>query len=135
MQTSEPSAYLPALSARFGALVWACLDQDLPRSAVFYAERYFALDQDNHDSRHLYATALLRSGQTHSALCAVNPPKDKRCPGCDEVRAKCLSALGRHREAREALQECLASGPYLPSRTRWATSSSWIAQTNFASHT
>lgn len=121
MQIAESSAaFLPALCARFGSLVWSCLDHDLPRSAVFYAERYFALDQENHDSRHLYATALLHAGQTHSALCAVNPPREKRCPGCDEVRAKCLSALGRHREALEALEECMSSESYAPSRAYFA---------------
>jgi anaphase-promoting complex subunit 3 len=102
-----PAEYIPALHARFAGLIWSCLDQDLPRSAVFYAERYFALDQENHDARHLYSTALLRAGQTHSALCAVSQPRDKRCTGCEEIRAKCLTTLGRFRDALEALEHSL----------------------------
>jgi anaphase-promoting complex subunit 3 len=109
----EPPELTPelvgALHDRFAALVWSCLDQELPRSAVFYAERYFALNQENHDARHLYSTSLLRAGQTHSALCAVSQPKDQRCHGCEEIRAKCLQTLGRWREAKEALEHSLTS--------------------------
>jgi anaphase-promoting complex subunit 3 len=108
----EPPELTPELAAalppRFASLVWSCIDQELPRSAVFYAERYFALNQENHDARHLYSTSLLRAGQTHSALCAVNQSSDRRCHVCEELRAKCFQALGRWRESKEALEKSLA---------------------------
>ncbi|KAI0062242.1 TPR-like protein [Artomyces pyxidatus] len=115
MQQESPPTFLPLLSQRFSALVWSCLDADLFKTAVFYAERYFALDTENHDARHLYATAMLRAGQPHSALHLVNMPPDHRCSGCSEIKAKCCSALGRHRQAREALEESLKDSAYSPS--------------------
>ncbi|KII88979.1 hypothetical protein PLICRDRAFT_108812 [Plicaturopsis crispa FD-325 SS-3] len=110
-----PFSFQPQLCQRFKSLVWSCLDADLHRSAVFYAERYFAMDQQNHDARHLYATALLRAGQTFSAMCLVNIPPDICCPGCLEIRAKCCTVLGRHRQAREALEQCMSDSTYTPS--------------------
>ncbi|KAG1754442.1 hypothetical protein EDB19DRAFT_1902589 [Suillus lakei] len=61
-------AFLPQIRQRFQTLIWTCLDFDLVRSAAFYAELYLVMDESNHDARHLYATALLRSGQPHSGL-------------------------------------------------------------------
>ncbi|KAF7304666.1 TPR-REGION domain-containing protein [Mycena kentingensis (nom. inval.)] len=87
------------LAKRYEELVWTCLDADLCKSAVFYAERYFAI-LTNHNSRHLYATALLRQGQPHAALSVV---ANYSCGGCFEVKAKCCTALGRHRQAKDAL--------------------------------
>lgn len=107
MDSEFASSFLPILAQRFQSLVWSCIDSDLTRSAVFYAERNFALNQKSHDARHLYATALLREGQTYSALCLVNIPRDQQCGGCLELKAKCSTALGRHRQAREALEECM----------------------------
>ncbi|KAG5647154.1 hypothetical protein DXG03_001109 [Asterophora parasitica] len=109
----EPS--LPHLAQRFQSLVWSCLDADLTKTAVFHAERYYAVDQHNHDSRHLYATALLREGQTYSALNLVNQPSTIRCSGCLEIKAKCCTALGRHRQAREALEASMQNPAYAPS--------------------
>ena len=92
--------------------IYGCLDVELYRSAVFYAERYFAIfrdspeARDSHEARHIYATTLLRSGQPHSAFHLVNLPKDQACNVCYEVKAKCCTALGRHRKAREALEQC-----------------------------
>jgi len=76
-------------------------------SAVFHAERYFAIDHTNHESRHLYAIALLREGQVYSALNLVNSAQDRQCTGCLEIKAKCCTTLGRHRHAREALEAAL----------------------------
>ncbi|KAF7322845.1 TPR-REGION domain-containing protein [Mycena chlorophos] len=73
-------------------------------TAAFYAERYFALDANNEDARHLYATALLHEGHPHSALALV---KGKLCVGCLELKAKCCTVLGRHRQAKDALDQCL----------------------------
>ncbi|KAI0041541.1 TPR-like protein [Auriscalpium vulgare] len=115
MQQETSPTFLPFLSQRFGTLVWSCIDADLHKSAIFYAERYFALDQENHDARHLYATAMLRAGQPHSALHLVNLPQDQRCSGCSELKAKCCSLLGRHRQAREALEDSLRDPAYAPS--------------------
>ncbi|KAF8892565.1 hypothetical protein BD779DRAFT_1509674 [Infundibulicybe gibba] len=115
MQSEAPLSFLPQLSQRFQSLVWSCLDSDLTKTAVFHAERYYAADPHNHDSRHLYATALLREGQTYSALALVNIPTDAQCTGCLEIKARCCTALGRHREAREALEATLKDHSYVPS--------------------
>ncbi|TFY68902.1 hypothetical protein EVG20_g3372 [Dentipellis fragilis] len=115
MQAESNPTFLPYLSQRFNSLVWTCLDADLFKSAIFYAERYFALDQTSHDARHLYASAMLHAGQSHSALHLVTLPQDQRCSGCLEIKSKCCTALGRHREAREALDESLRDLNYTPS--------------------
>ncbi len=116
MDSSEFSpAFQTQVSQRFQALIWACLDSDLTRSAVFYAERYFAINTPTHDARHLYATALLREGQTYSALAIVNIARQQQCSGCLELKAKCCTALGRYRQAREALEETLQDHTYRPS--------------------
>lgn len=114
MQDSSIASFLPQLAQRFQSLVWSCLDNDLTKTAVFHAERYYALDQRNHDSRHIYATALLREGQTHSALTLVNVSKDIQCSGCLEIQARCCTALGRHRQARDALEVTLHDPSYIP---------------------
>ncbi|KAJ7738514.1 hypothetical protein DFH07DRAFT_841056 [Mycena maculata] len=116
-------SFQPYLSQRFQALVWSCLDSDLTKTAVFYAERYFAMDQ-SHDARHLYGTALLRQGQPHSALSLVKIPREQQCVGCLELKARCCTVLGRHRQAKEALEESMrdvnfassASAPSRPAR-------------------
>lgn len=115
-QPESPPTYLPHLFKRFSSLIWACLDADLHKSAIFYAERYFALDHANHDARHLYANVMLRANQPHSALHLVNLPQDQRCNGCLEIKAKCCSTLGRHRQAREALEDVLKNAADVPSR-------------------
>ncbi|ESK96921.1 20s cyclosome subunit (nuc2 cdc27) [Moniliophthora roreri MCA 2997] len=105
----------PYLSQRFQSLIWSLLDSDLARSAIFYAERYFAMNQSSHEARHLYATALLRGGQTYSALCVVDISREQQCSGCLEMKAKCCTALGRYRQARECLEEALPTVAYAPS--------------------
>ncbi|EGO20998.1 hypothetical protein SERLADRAFT_452141 [Serpula lacrymans var. lacrymans S7.9] len=117
MQQEATQSFLPYLSQRFHTLVWTCLDSDLTKSAVFYAERYFAMNQLNHDARHLYATTLLCAGQTHSAMCLIDNPPDMRCSGCLEIKAKCCTALGRYRQAREALEESLQDTSYTPTQS------------------
>lgn len=118
MQSDSPPTFYPHLAQRFQALIWSSLDSDLIKTAVFHAERYYAIDRSNHDARHLYATTLLRAGQTYSALHLVNLPKDQQCTGCFEMKARCCTVLGRHRQAREALEATLrdtsyvSSGPY-----------------------
>ncbi|KAJ6496520.1 hypothetical protein C8R47DRAFT_1114393 [Mycena vitilis] len=122
---AEPALHFqPYLSQRFQALVWSCLDSELTKTAVFYAERYFAMEPQSHEARHLYATALLRQGQPHSALTLVKLPREQQCVGCLELKAKCCTTLGRHRQAKEALEESLrdvnfassASAPSRPAR-------------------
>jgi Anaphase-promoting complex, cyclosome, subunit 3 len=115
MLSESPPSFL---AQRFQSLIWSCLDSDLTKTAVFHAERYFAMDRTNHDSRHLYATTLLREGQTYSALYFVNGAQDDQCTGCLDIKSKCCVALGRHRQAREALEGTLhdtsyvSAGPY-----------------------
>ena len=112
--SASSEKYLPA---RFAQLIWSCLDASLHRSAVFYAERYYALFPESHDARHLYATALLESGQPHTAHHFVSTSSMPKCSGCLEIKAKCCTALGRHRQARDALEECLKDPLYTPTRT------------------
>ncbi|KAJ3966938.1 hypothetical protein EV361DRAFT_933112 [Lentinula raphanica] len=115
MDPSEFPALLPVIAQRFQSLVWACLDSDLTRTAVFYAERYFALDQNSHDARHLYATSLLREGQNYPALCVVDISRQDQCSGCLELKAKCCNVLGRYRQAQEALEEAAKELAHTPS--------------------
>ncbi|KNZ75458.1 Protein bimA [Termitomyces sp. J132] len=115
MQHDLPPSALPHLAQRYQSLVWSCLDAELTKTAVFHAERYYSLDKHGHDSRHLYAIALLREGQTYSALSLVNQPSANICSGCSEIKAKCCTALGRHRQAREALEASMHDPNYVPS--------------------
>ncbi|RDX48353.1 protein prenylyltransferase [Lentinus brumalis] len=118
MSQDVPLAVLtPHLCRRYSSLIWYCLDANLTKSALFYAERYFVLDPKNHDARHLYATALLQADQPHSAYRLVNLPLEARCTGCVDVAAKCCMKLGRHRQAREALETCLRDHTYVPSQS------------------
>src|SRR5258706_168053 len=89
---------------RLSSLIWKCLDNDLNKTAHFYAERLFALDGSNHEARHLLATATLRLNQPHSALHLVTRPRDDQCAGCYEIAAKCSTVLGRHSKARSLLE-------------------------------
>ncbi|EDR10957.1 uncharacterized protein LACBIDRAFT_315993 [Laccaria bicolor S238N-H82] len=113
MQSEPLPSFFPNLSQRFQSLVWSCLDSDLTKTAVFHAERYYAMDPNNHQARHLYATALLREGQTYSALYLVNNAQDFQCTGCLEIKAKSCTALGRHRQAREALEATMLDTNYV----------------------
>lgn len=113
MQSEAPPSFYPYLRQRFQSIIWSCLDADLTKSAVFYAERYYAMDRTSHDSRHLYATALLREGQTYSALYLVNGPLDEQCTGCLEIKSKCCTVLGRHRQARDALESTIRDSNYV----------------------
>ncbi|KAL4251628.1 Tetratricopeptide-like helical domain superfamily protein [Abortiporus biennis] len=120
-QSTPPSIHL---QQRYSSLVWSCLDANLIRSAVFYAERYYVTYTDNHDARHLYAIALLRSGQPHSANHLVDLPPDSRCAGCLELKSRCCTALGRHRQAREALEQMLGEPTHIPSTSMGPRTSS-----------
>ncbi|KAE9384512.1 hypothetical protein BT96DRAFT_652027, partial [Gymnopus androsaceus JB14] len=116
----ESPVLSPVIAQRFQSLVWSFLDSDLTKTAVFYSERYFALEPHSHDARHLYATSLLREGQTYPALCVVDISRQDQCSGCLEIKAKCCNILGRYRQAREALEEAsreLANAPSTSART------------------
>jgi anaphase-promoting complex subunit 3 len=116
---STSSTISPQLAHRFQALIWQCLDNDLLKSAVFHAERYYSLDSRNHDARHLYATALLTAKQTYSALHLVNVPLDEQCTGCLEIKAKCCTVLRRYRQATEALDATLSDTNYVSTGVWW----------------
>lgn len=116
MQLSQSMAYTP-LAAKYRHLIWSALDCDLPKTALFYAERYFYSSpgtpsdpNSNHDARHLLAQALVRCGQVHSAQ---NIVQKMECGACAEVYAQCCSKLGNWRQAQEALGVSL-SRPRLP---------------------
>ena len=113
MQSEQSPPLSPFLRQRFQSIIWSCLDADLTKSAIFHAERYYAMDRSNHDARHLYATAFLREGQIYSAMYLVNGPLDEQCTGCLEIKAKCCTALGRHRQAREVLESTLRDSNYV----------------------
>ncbi|KAF9246486.1 hypothetical protein BU15DRAFT_85246 [Melanogaster broomeanus] len=98
MATSSSATTSPHIGQRFQLLIWTCLDYDLVQSAVFYAERYHVMDEHDHDARHLYATALLRARQPHSALYVVGSTEHAKC-----------------RQAREALEAALEDTNYVPS--------------------
>ncbi|KAG8844122.1 anaphase-promoting complex subunit cdc27 [Tulasnella sp. 330] len=102
-----------SLAKRYRQLIWSALDCDLPRTALFYAERYFYSSGpmgDNHDARHLLAQTLMRCDQVHSAQ---NIVKDMGCTVCCEVYSQCCTRLGRWRQAEDALKASL-SKPKLP---------------------
>ncbi|TFK27378.1 TPR-like protein [Coprinopsis marcescibilis] len=124
MQPDSQPSLSPYLAQRFQSLIWGCLDNDLVKSAVFHAERFYSINPRNHDARHLYATALLKAEQTYSALHLVNIPLDEQCTGCLEIKAKCCQALGRFRQAREALDATLRDSDYVST----ASSSSRISK-------
>ncbi|KAH7912129.1 hypothetical protein BJ138DRAFT_1179026 [Hygrophoropsis aurantiaca] len=107
--------FQPQIGQRFQDLVWTCLDFDLVKSALFYAERYYVLDSENHDARHLYATVLLRAEQPQSGLHLVSA--QSKCTGCLEIYGKCCAALGRYRQARECLEASLQDPNYSPSES------------------
>lgn len=115
--TASSAISSPQIGQRFQSLIWSCLDNDLVQSAVFYAERYHVMDELDHDARHLYATALLRARQPHSALYVVSGTEQDKCGGCLEVKGKCCMALSRYRQACEALEAALEHTNYVPSRT------------------
>lgn len=105
MATVNASAHY--VTRRLRSLIWSFLDCDMVKSAHFYAERLHAIDPLNHEARHLYATALLRSKQVQSAM---NVSKDLTCIGCAEIYARCCDALGKNRQGWQALQQCIGSG-------------------------
>lgn len=114
--TSGISSAISPLATCYTNIIWSCLDSDLPKSAVFYAERYYALDHSSHDARHIYATALLRASQTHSALSLLRDERASNCSGCQQLKAQACNAMGRYRQAREALEESLKDTSYVPTR-------------------
>ncbi|KAG9001739.1 anaphase-promoting complex subunit cdc27 [Tulasnella sp. JGI-2019a] len=102
------------LAKRYRQLIWSALDCDLPRTALFYAERYFYSNDptggNNHDARHLLAQTMMRCDQVHSAQ---NVVKDMGCAVCAEVYSQCCTRLGRWRQAEDALRHAL-NKPRLP---------------------
>lgn len=114
--SSIPPTVSRHLAACYTNIIWMCLDSDLVQSGVFFAERYYALDHNNHDARHLFVTALLRAGRKNSALYLLKDHRCLGCCGCQHLRAQTCSLLGRHREAREALEASLSDLSYVSSR-------------------
>ncbi|KAF8320406.1 TPR-like protein [Clavulina sp. PMI_390] len=102
MASPLPATHYVALRLR--TLIWSCLDCDLISSALFFSERYFCIDPENHEARHLFATSLLKAGQVHSALHRV---QDQNCSGCSRIYSDCCAQLGRFREAEEAMRRCM----------------------------
>ncbi|KIY66286.1 TPR-like protein [Cylindrobasidium torrendii FP15055 ss-10] len=97
------------LSTRYQALIWSFLDSGLPKTALFYAERFFSQVKNTHTARHLYAITLLELEQTHSALGLV---AESSCAGCLELKARCCTSLGRWSVASEALDAAISHPTY-----------------------
>jgi len=114
--SSIPPTVSRHLATCYTNIIWVCLDSDLVQSAVFFAERYYALDHNNHDARHIFVTALLRAGRKNSALSLLKDHRCTNCCGCQHLKAQTCGLLGRHREAREALEASLSDPGYVPTR-------------------
>lgn len=97
------------LSTRYQALIWSFLDSGLPKTALFYAERFYSQVKNTHTARHLYVITLLELEQTHSALGLV---AESSCAGCLELKARCCSLLGQYRIASEALDAAMVHPTY-----------------------
>jgi hypothetical protein len=119
-QEGDASSIPPTVSRHLAAcytnIIWMCLDSDLVQSAVFFAERYYALDHNNHDARHIFVAALLHAGRKNSALSLLKDHRCAGCCGCQHLRAQTCGMLGRHREAVEALEASLSDPDYIPTR-------------------
>lgn len=79
-------------------------------TALFYARLFHALcplDND-HDSLHILALALIEVGETYSALHAVRQRADEGCRTCAMVVARCCDKLGRFTEGQVVLESALA---------------------------
>ena len=114
--SSLPPTISRHLATFYTNIIWMCLDSELVQSAVFFAERYYALDHNNHDARHIFVTALLNAGRKNSALSLLRDYRCSSCCGCQHLRAQTCNLLGRHREAREALEASLSDPTYVPTR-------------------
>jgi anaphase-promoting complex subunit 3 len=95
------------VNQRLTSLIHRCLDAELLKTALFYAERLFALDGTNHDSRHLLSKVMLKLDQPHSALHLVTRPQDDPCAGCLFMAAKCNEKLLRPRKAKDLMTAAL----------------------------
>ena len=114
--SSFPATVSRHLATCYTNITWMCLDSELVQSAVFFAERYYALDHNNHDARHIFVTALLHAGRKNSALSLLRDYRCSDCCGCQHLKARTCNLLGRHREAREALEASLSDPGYVPTR-------------------
>lgn len=114
--SSIPPTVSRHLSTCYTNIIWMCFDSDLAQSAVFFAEQYYALDHSNHDARHIFVAALLHAGQKNSALSLLKDHRCTNCCGCQHLKAQTCGLLGRHREAREALEASLSDPSYVPTR-------------------
>ena len=114
--SSIPPTVSRHLATCYTNIIWMCLDSDLVQSAVFFAERYYALDHNNHDARHIFVTALLHAGRKNSALSLLKDHRSSSCCGCQHLKAQTCGLLGRHRDARDALEASLSDPSYIPTR-------------------
>lgn len=114
--SSVPPTVSRHLATYYTNIIWTCLDSELAQSAVFFAERYYALDHNNHDARHIFVTALLHAGRKNSALSLLRDYRCSDCCGCQHLKAQTCNLLGRHRDAREALEVSLSDSGYVPTR-------------------
>ncbi|KAF9792339.1 hypothetical protein BJ322DRAFT_1206970 [Thelephora terrestris] len=112
--SSLPPTVSQHLATCYTNIIWMCLDSELAQSAVFFAERYYALDHNNHDARHIFVTTLLHAGRKNSALSLLRDHRCSNCCGCQHLKAQTCNLLGRHREAREALESSLSDPSYVP---------------------
>jgi anaphase-promoting complex subunit 3 len=92
---------------RLTSLIYRFLDAELYITALFFAERLFAMDGTNHDSRHLLASVMLKLQQPHSALHLATRPQDDPCVGCLFIASQCNERLLRPKKAMELAANAL----------------------------
>ncbi len=81
-------------------MIWNSLENHLYRNATFLAERLFAQDKTNENSRFLLATCYYRSGQRKAAYTLLN---DTDSIKCKYLLAKCCLDLDKADEGKEKL--------------------------------
>ncbi|KAG8759045.1 anaphase-promoting complex subunit cdc27 [Serendipita sp. 396] len=95
------------VAQRLTTLIHRYLDAELLKTALFYAERLFAMDGTNHDSRHLLANVMLKLDQPHSALHLATRPQDEPCAGCLYIAARCNEKLQRPGKSKDLMSKAL----------------------------
>lgn len=95
------------VEGRLRSLIYRFLDAELFVTALFFAERLFAMDGTNHDSRHLLANVMLKLQQPHTALHLTNRPPDDLCVGCLFLASQCNERLRRPRKAMDLAAKAL----------------------------
>jgi len=85
----------------FRQIIWYSLDNNLLDNAVFVAERLFALDNDDQDSRHLLGLSMFRAGRIFSSYSMT---RGSTHLGCAFVFAQACKRLEKYSEGLSAIE-------------------------------